>query len=271
MVQIVYSKEKGLKQQSGEASFVIPEDVVLTHPLSQTVSGNTIATLDFGQLVHAAAPAQANQVNLNSKYFRVKSANSKEFYVWFNVAAAGVDPQLEDLTGVQVDVANADDIDAAGDIATQLVAKLNNNGDFSEEFFATKTDNTVEICALRMGDSGRIISDISLLTGLSDGADNVVSVDVSYVEGVGSYIVSSVGLSLVKDASAKANGNSFVVVDNLTQESHFGVRKIILSGHPNDVEIKNLSEQGASLGTFDAEGDTLHLVWNGSEWRQLHN
>ena len=111
--------------------------------------------------------------------------------------------------------------------------------DFSQEFFATKTNNTVEICSLRMGDSGKIISDISLLTGLTDGADNLVSVDVSYVEGVGSYIVSSTGLSLVKDASAKADGNSFVVVDDLASESHYGVRKVILSGHPNDVEIKN--------------------------------
>lgn len=270
MVQVIYSKESGLKQQSGTALFEIPDDVGIYHPLSQTVTGNSVATLDFDTLVHAAVPAQEDQINLNGKYLQFKTAKSDLFYAWFNINGGSQDPQL-DGTGIEINVANDADIDAPGDIATQLSTILNNNVDFNAEFFATKVDNTVKICALRMGNSGDIVSDISTLSLIQDGVGNTVSVGLDYSHGEGSYIVTSTGVSKVGSANILANQLSFVVLQDLTKDMHHGVRKIILSDHPEDVEIKKSSEQGDPLGTFDAVGDTLHVLWNGTSWKTLYN
>ena len=265
MVQVSYTKEKGLQQKSGSASFTIPSDIVITRPVNQTVKGNTVSILDFGDLVHANAGVAANTVDLNGKYIQF-SSKAGSFYAWFNVAAGGTDPNLSG-TGIEVDVL-ATDVDQAGEIAAQIASHVMTLPAFAAEFHAAASGNTLEVCSKRMGVGGTASS--GNMSSFEDRSGAPFNVSTAVTHGEGNYLINGLGLSKVEDASNKANNLSFVVLDDLKVNDNFGVRKIILSKHPHHVTIKNKAEN-ATLGTFDAAGDSLHVIWNGTSWQTIHN
>ena len=267
MVQVEYTKEKGLVQKSGSASFTIPSDVVITRPVNQTVKGNSLSVVDFGVLVHASAGQVANTVDLNGKYLQFLS-ESGNFYAWFNVGGTGSDPNLSG-TGIQVDVA-AGDVNQAGEIATQVASHLMAVPAFAAEFHAAASGNTLEVCSKRMGLLGGTASSGNMAS-FKDRSDATFNVTTTITRGEGNYLINGLGVSIVEDASDKANGGSFVVLDDLKTNDNFGIRKIILSKHPADVTVKNKAEGVTALGTFDAAGDSLHAMWNGTSWQTIHN
>ena len=67
--------------------------------------------------------------SLNNTYFQLFSAsNETEYYVWFNVNAAGVDPAIVDATSIEIPIAtNA----TADNIATAMQSIIDSFGDFS--------------------------------------------------------------------------------------------------------------------------------------------
>ena len=266
MVQVSYTKEKGLQQKSGSASFTIPSDVVITRPINQTVKGNTVSILDFGALVHAGAGVVANTVDLNGKYIQF-SSKAGSFYAWFNVDAGGTDPNLSG-TAIEVDVA-AGDVNQAGEIATQIASHVMAVAAFAAEFHAAANGNTLEVCSKRMGVGGTASS--GNMSSFQDRSGATFNVSTAITHGEGNYLISGIGLTSVEDANAKANGGSFVVLDDLKANDNFGIRKIILSKHPADVTVKNKAEGATALGTFNAAGDSLHAVWNGTSWQTIHN
>lgn len=266
MVQVSYTKEKGLQQKSGSASFTIPSDIVITRPVNQTVKGNSLTVVDFGLLVHAAAGDVANTVDLNGKYIQF-SSKAGSFYAWFNVGGAGADPNLGG-TGIVVDVV-AGDVDAAGEIATQVASHIMAVATFAAEFHAAASGNTLEVCSKRMGVGGTASS--GNMSSFTDKSGATFTVTTAVTHGEGSYLINSLGLSVVEDANVKADGGSFVVLDNLKADDNFGVRKIILSKHPANAKVKNKAEEATALGTFNAAGDSLHAMWNGTSWQTIHN
>lgn len=265
MVNVIYSKEVGIKQQSGDASFTIPVDIPVVHPINQTVLGNSVASLNFGVLVHGTGNQLANNIDLNGKYIQFRSA-SGDFYAWFNIDGGSTDPQLSGQP-IQINGAVAD-VNQANEIVALLLTKLQLNAGFMAEFHVSAANPAIlDVCAKRMGNVGSIVSDVSSLQGIEDNSGVEVSVGLSQVSGTGSHMLEGIGLSKAGDSDTKAGGGAFVIVKDLQQDANYGVRKIILSSHPEDVEIR--SESGDVLGTFDAAGETLHLVWNGSTWKSL--
>ena len=267
MVQVAYTKEKGIVQKSGSASFTIPTDVVITRPINQTIKGNTLSVIDFGLLTHADAGAVANTVDLNGKYIQFTSIKSA-FYAWFDVGGAGSDPNLTG-TGIQVDVV-AGDVNAAGDIATEVASHLMAIPAFAAEFHAAASGNTLEVCSKRMGAQGGTASSGNM-TFFEDRSGATFNVTTTITKGEGSYLVNGLGVTSVEDANSKANNGSFVALDDLKTDDNFGIRKIILSKHPANVTIKNKAEGATPLGTFNAAGDSLHAIWNGTSWQTIHN
>jgi hypothetical protein len=271
MVQVIYTKEQGLKQQGGSALISLPDDVVITRPISQTVVGNTKATLSFGNLVHNPAGAGANDIDIQSKYVQFKTAAGKDFYLWFNIDGAGTDPFAEDASKTAISIAvNAADVDVANEISTEIITALQGNVPFTVEFRTQANGNNVDIISRRMGNAGNIVSDLSQFQNITAGDDSLVSATLAYAHGTGSHILSGNGVVKVEDATiTDANGASFVVVKDLVENSNFGVRKIILSKLPEAVQVKS-ADAATEIVDLDTAGDAAQLIWNGTAWKAIY-
>lgn len=66
---------------------------------------------------------------LNNKYFFISDAlNATDYYVWFNSASTGTDPNISGFTGLEVAIANND---TATQVATAMAAVINAETGFS--------------------------------------------------------------------------------------------------------------------------------------------
>jgi len=270
MVQVIYTKEQGLKQQSGDALFEIPSDITIGHSINQTVVGNTIATVDFAGILHKAAPGNAaNEVNLAGKHMTFSTASGDQFYVYFDPAGAGAADPAPGGTGIEVTADDAD-LDTAAKIVDELVAALNGNGDWNQEFLAVDQGDSIDIVSLRMGSAGQIVGLGTLEDMTAGDGETLVSPELATVQGEGSHIISGLGFSKVEDAVAGVANESFVVVKSLEANANHGTQKIISSKLPEDVEVYN-EDKSAILGTLAAGSEALHLVWNGTAWKNIYN
>lgn len=277
MVQVIYTKEQGLKQQAGDALISLPEDVVITRPISQTVTGNTVLTLDFGTIHHdQGGGAQADEIDFQNKYivFKTPAAEPATFYAWFNIDA-GVDPFAGVQgagTGIEVTAVNAAALDAPAKVATALANALSANGDFDDELKAVANNATVEITSRRMGVTSGFISDLSQFTNVTATDDEtVLSVTQSYDNSLaeGSHILSGLGVVKVKGALIDDAKDSFVVVKDLPANTNYGVRLIVLSELPQPVNIRTQDLQ-VTLAQLDTAGDATQLIWNGTAWKAIY-
>jgi hypothetical protein len=275
MVQVIYTKEQGLKQQSGSALISLPDDVVITRPISQTVQGNTVLTLDFAALHHTQGGQAADEIDINDRYiiFKTPAATPATFYVWFNIAGGGADPFAGDNTKTAIPIAaNAADVDSAAEIATLVANALTAVVAFDDELKAEADGSEVVITARRMGITGGFISDLSQFTNVT-ATDNstVVSATQSYntANVSGSHVLSELGVVKVKAAIIDDAKDSFVVVKDLPENTNFGARLIVLSELPSPVKIKS-SDLTVLLADLDAAGDAAQLIWNGTAWKTLY-
>lgn len=270
MVQVVYTKEQGLKQQGGAASFEIPSDITIGHPINQTVTGNTIATVDFTGILHKAVPGNAvNEISLDGKFMSFRTAEGSQFYVYFDPNNDGAADPAPGGTGIEITATDAE-LDTPAKIVDELVSSLNADANWNQEFLAIDAGNTINIVSLRMGASGSIVGLGTLSNMIAGDGTTLVSPVLATVQGEGSHIIGGLGFSQVKDAEAGVAHESFVVVNNLQTGKNHGVQKIIISKLPEDVEVFN-SDKSALLGTLAAGSESLHLVWNGSAWKNIHN
>ena len=121
MVQVSYTKDKGIKQQAGSASFTIPSDVTIGHPINQTTKGNTVATINFAGIKHKANPGNAaDEINLDGKFISFRTATGDKFYVYFDPGNAGAVDPAPGGTGIKVSAADAD-LAAAADIVIIMI------------------------------------------------------------------------------------------------------------------------------------------------------
>lgn len=272
MVQVSYTKDQGLKQQSGSASFSIESGIPVSSHIKDVVTSNTVATIDFAGIKHSNAPANALEFDLDSKVIYLNSNGGDNFYIWISVSDGtnAADPQIAGRTGVELDVVAAD-INTVTKLVNELANLINTNGDLSAEFEAANVNDDLVIRSLRMGRSSSIVTNISDFVGLIDANNNnaEVSATVSEVPGVGSHILSIGGISNVSNAIPVGN-DSFVILPSLTSGDHYGARKIVIRpANGNDFILKD--KDLGTLHTFDAEGDVAHLVWNGSAWKKLYS
>ena len=108
---------------------------------------------------------------LNSTYFLI-STTSTDYYVWYDVDAAGVDPAVPGRTGIQVSLTAAD---SADQVAVATLNALGSTGEFFLSFVATDNINVRNVT----GGSVTATSDGAAATGFTfiqvqAGADNVV-------------------------------------------------------------------------------------------------
>ena len=275
MVQVEYTKEKGLVQKAGSASITIPADVVITRPISQTVQGNTVLTLDFAALHHTQGGQAADEIDINNRYiiFKTPAATPATFYVWFNIAGGGTDPFAGDNTKTAIPIAaNAGQVDSAAKIATLVANALSGVPAFDDEFLAVDNGTEVVITARRMGITGGFISDLSQFTNVTatDGS-TVVSATQSYETAnvSGSHVLSGLGVVKVKAAIIAGGKESFVVVKDLPENTNFGARLIVLSELPQPVKVRS-EDLTVLLADLDTVGDAAQLIWNGTAWKTLY-
>jgi|13_taG_2_1085334.scaffolds.fasta_scaffold00865_19 hypothetical protein len=271
MVQVNYTKEKGLQQKSGSGSFSIESGIPLAGHVKDTISANTVALIDFSGIKQADGAAGALEFDLDSKVIHLASVGGTKFYIYFTVTDTGNtgDPVIAGKTGVQFSKAKAD-INSEAKLVDALVTLINDTGALNAEFEAVNDGNDhLKITALRMGNSGTIVTDISDFVGLVDtnNGDAVVNSTVTFTHGEGSHLLSTGGIAQASGALATA-GDSFVVIPNLTENAHYGARKIVhRPANGQTFILKNSA--GATLHTFDAAGEVAHLVWNGTSWQLL--
>jgi hypothetical protein len=271
MVQVSYTKDQGLKQQSGSASFSIESGIPVSSHIKDVVTSNTVATIDFAGIKHAETPSGALEFNLDSKVIYLNSNGGDNFYIWISVSDEGdaADPQITGRTGVELNVVAAA-INSESGLVSSLANLINTDPGLSAEFEAANANDNLVIRSLRMGRSSSIVPNISDFVGLIDANNNnaEVSATVGEVPGVGSHILSTGGISNVSNAIPTGN-DSFVILPNLTSGDHYGARKIVIRpANGNDFILKD--KDLSTLHTFDAEGDVAHLVWNGSVWKRLY-
>jgi hypothetical protein len=71
--------------------------------ISSSTTGTKPDSKDFNTSLFIKNTAGVDPVTLNNKYFYINSAtNTEEYYVWYNVNGAGVDPVISGKTGVMV-------------------------------------------------------------------------------------------------------------------------------------------------------------------------
>lgn len=269
MVQVIYTKDQGLKQQGGAGSFSIESGVPLAGQIKDTVTSNTVAVIDFAGIKQAEGVAGALEFNLDSKVIKLRSAGGAKFYIYFTVTDAGNtgDPGLE---GTPIAFSNASaDIDTENKLVDALVAKIDSTAALNAEFEAENDGDHLKITALRMGNSGTIVTDISDFVGLVDtnNANALVNATVTFTHGEGSHLLSTGGISQASGA-LNAAGDSFVVISDLSLNDHHGARKIVhRPANGQTFILKNSA--GSTLYTFDTAGEVAQLVWNGTAWKLL--
>lgn len=284
MVQISYTKDQGLKQQSGSASFSIESGIPLSGHVASTTRANTFSVLDLDDAKHAAAPALDNEIDFSNKYILLANHKGEKFYLWFSIGGAGADPAIAGATSIAI-IEAAAELDTVGKVQDAIVARINhannvNGVDYSQvdnrdtevaaaNFVAAEDVANVKITMRAMGaDASAVITSVSQFENLTDGNDGALSMTVSSTPGEGSYLLPSGGIS--NASGALLNGTSFVVLKSLTSDDHYGARKIVIRP-ANGQDFKLNDESGSLIHDFESENDIAHLVWNGSSWKKLYS
>ena len=283
MVQVIYTKDQGLKQQSGSASFSIESGIPLSGHVASTTKKNTFSILDLDDAKHAAAPAGDNEIDFSNKYILLANHKGEKFYLWFSIGGAGVDPAITGATSIAI-IEAAGQLDTLAKVQDAIVARINhaNNGngvDYSDpanrdtevaaaNFVAAEDGANVKVTMRAMGaDASAVITSVSQFENLTDGNDGALSMTVSSTPGEGSYLLPAGGISNVSNALL---GTSFVVLKDLTSDDHYGARKIVVRP-ANGEDFKLNDESGNEIHDFGDENDIAHLVWNGSAWKTLYS
>lgn len=286
MVQVAYTKEKGIKQQSGTASFSIESGVPIAGQVKDEVAGNSSSTLNINSLIHKDAPQNPNEVNLTDLFFELKDGEGNKFHVLFDVNGGGLAEEDAPAGSTVVTVKeNAGQLDTVAKIRDAVINRINSanhaagvdysdpanvDNDISAKFIAEAVGDNVKITSVLMGRNGDVITSISKLSNLTDGADpaNTVSMIVTTsLAAKGTYKLSTGSIS---DIASGAKANSIVVLPKLTANDHYGARKVVFqSTDAEDIILKEESSAGRTLHTFNATEDVAHLIWNGTSWRTL--
>jgi hypothetical protein len=131
-----------LQLSSGDDKIVQFQGAINPNPVSGTkkavIASWDISATDQPEISTVQCVADVAS-SLNNKYFLLYSANDMTgYYVWFNVAGAGVDPAIAGKTGVQVAI-------AAGAAAAVVAAAVQVAVDALADFVATVLVDTVTI------------------------------------------------------------------------------------------------------------------------------
>lgn len=97
------------------------------------------------EIISIVVPAHnSSNENLDGKYFILYDQENTKYYAWFNVSGGSVDPEIENATGIQINI-NADDL--ASNVAQSVVSSINS----IENFEATSLGSDVTVTVTEAG------------------------------------------------------------------------------------------------------------------------
>ena len=96
--------------------------------VSSATTGEKPDSYDFNTSLYLRNTKGTNAVSLNNKYFFINSAaNANQYYVWYNVGGAGVNPNIVGKTGIMVAISSGSSANA---VATATKTALENTNKF---------------------------------------------------------------------------------------------------------------------------------------------
>jgi hypothetical protein len=102
--------------------------------ISSSSSGIKPSSYDFNTSLYIKNTEGADSQTLNNKYFFINSAlNENQYYVWYNVGGAGIDPAISGKTGLMVNI-------TSGSSASTVAQNTKSVLDLTSEFI-TNIDN----------------------------------------------------------------------------------------------------------------------------------
>jgi hypothetical protein len=121
--------------------------LAVTSPTTIVVSDSSEFSATGTEEIQTVTTVADSSGSLNDTYFIIYSAlNAKEYYVWYNINGAGVDPSVRGATGIEVSAAtNASANTIASDTAAALAAVAGN------PFTASATTDVVTVTNNRAG------------------------------------------------------------------------------------------------------------------------
>ena len=264
MPKVTFSNSRGILQEAG-TGFQVNDAPILEE--IEAVADSAIFTVT----VNASGDTGSD---LNNKYFYIADASNNQSYVWFNVAAAGVDPDPDDgdTTGVEVTIAEgvADTV-----VATAVASAIDDLTGFKSSAVAeVVTVSCLEVGNIVMGVGNDLVKNGNLSSLGVDSSDPL--------DGIGDEEFS---LELVSNGSGNSALATFGVT-NLTQDNDqsatgvatlaaavAGTKKLL---HASSVEAGSSivvtyvnGVGGSSTLTFDAAAEWAYLLSNGTGWVEL--
>lgn len=134
------------------------EFIVVSNEYGLTISSVQVGLKSLSRDINTQLTIQntrgRNAAPLNNRYFLLNSANDAiQYYVWYNISGAGVDPALAGKTGIQV-------ISITGDSEYTIAENTANAIEATTDFTCTVLDNKILVNNVLIGPSTNA-SDVS--------------------------------------------------------------------------------------------------------------
>jgi hypothetical protein len=115
--------------------------------ISSTSPGSKQNSYDATTGLYIKNTAGTNPITLNNRYWLINSAtNANQYYVWYNVAGAGIDPAVPGKTGLMVAI-------STGSSASQVASATKTVLDSTGKFLTNIVEDTLVITNVLIGNT----------------------------------------------------------------------------------------------------------------------
>ena len=209
--------------------------------------------------------------SLNSKYFLI-SSTEEDYYVWLNVNSAGIDPEISNRIGIEVEIAtDATDAQVATAIKLALTA--------TDEFVTSGTGATLDALNTVYGNTQNIAAGDSGFTCTTniDGVDSVINnkyftfntAEENYyvwynvsTDGTDPEVAEKVGVEVAISREATA---AQVATATRTAIHNLGLNLVIPVPNSNYIDIQNTDLENIVDATAGDSGFTISVTNQGEE------
>jgi hypothetical protein len=249
MPKVTISSSKGLEQTSGSGLSVSDVELVRSNE-SITPTGGVYT-------VTCIASAGHTSTTLQDKYFIIYDQDGNSYGVHLDASGGGTPPTAASDADFTLSASTHSEGSSATVIAASLATDINAAANFSDEFFAKSSSETLTIYVL---DAGEMTTDTEdegdseFTVSLADGSDGDLDEDVET-----SHITIGNDVADVDEQSVQlANGSSV------------GQRKnVIFAANTTSATINvggAFSGGGLLLSSETLKTGLATLVWDGSAW-----
>lgn len=185
--------------------------------------------------------------SLNNKYFLLNSENdTTEYYVWYNVNAAGIDPSLAGKTGIAVPLATGA---TANTVASTTSSTINSNPDFTA---TNPSGNEVQIVNVNGGKTTDIVDAVlPNNTGFSfEVTQQGATISASTVANV--VTVTHTDKTSIDEASAGTSGFTITTTQQgVADNTDFSIKSVDI---PNSVLYLDINQPVNPIAAINAGG-----------------